>query len=232
MNSNHLSKRLATVSSYVEQGSRLADIGSDHAYLPIYLAKNHVIDFAVVGEVRQGPLNNAIHEIKLEGLESKLIPRLADGLAAIKPDDNFDAITIAGMGGSLISSILEEGKNRLRGNEKLILQPNVGSENVRTWLMNNSYEIRAEQIVEEDGHIYEIIVATKTTITPKYSEVELQFGPVLSKEKSETFIAKWQEELDRKKMALKNIESASRVDQSKVAAFSKGIELIEGVLAK
>ncbi|ORN20456.1 tRNA (adenine(22)-N(1))-methyltransferase [Lentilactobacillus parabuchneri] len=126
MNSTHLSKRLQTVSDHVEPGSRLADIGSDHAYLPIYLAKNHIIDYGVVGEVAKGPLSNAISEITKENLLDVLHPRLADGLAAIEPDDQVDAITIAGMGGNLITHILEAGRDKLSGNEKLILQPNVG----------------------------------------------------------------------------------------------------------
>jgi tRNA (adenine22-N1)-methyltransferase len=103
MNGTHLSKRLQTVSEHVEPGSRLADIGSDHAYLPVYLAANQIISYGVVGEVARGPLANATSEIQRAGLAEILHPRLADGLAAIKDGDDIDAITIAGMGGILIT---------------------------------------------------------------------------------------------------------------------------------
>ena len=99
MDARQLSKRLEEVASFVPDGARLADIGSDHAYLPAYLALNGKIAFAVAGEVVKGPFENAQHEIKKEGLEAKVKARLANGLAAIEANDQIDTVTICGMGG-------------------------------------------------------------------------------------------------------------------------------------
>lgn len=230
MNSTHLSKRLQTVSDHVEPGSRLADIGSDHAYLPIHLAKNHIIEYGVVGEVAKGPLSNAISEIQKDHLLDVLNPRLADGLAAIQAGDNINAITIAGMGGNLITHILEEGQAKLTGQEKLILQPNVGEPVVRRWLMSHQYRIFAEQILEEDDHIYEIITAKKSAAPVTYSERELKFGPFLLKEKSPVFVAKWQEEIGLLQRVIRNMHDAVNPDTAKIQLIQAEIKTINEVI--
>ena len=193
----HLSARLACVASLVSAGARVADIGSDHAYLPAALVLDGKIDFAIAGEVVKGPYENAVHEIKDHQLEGQVIPRLADGLAAIEPADKVDTITIAGMGGSLIASILEKDKNKLTGIKRLVLQPNVGESQLREWLMNNHYQIMNEKIIEEDNHIYEIIVAEPSVVPFRYSKYELDFGPFLLENKGPVFRKKWQEYLQR-----------------------------------
>lgn len=98
MDARHLSKRLATAAEFVPVGARLADIGSDHAYLPAFLALRGRIEYAVAGEVVRGPYQNACREITREGLQEIIVPRLADGLAAINADDRIDTVTICGMG--------------------------------------------------------------------------------------------------------------------------------------
>lgn len=92
------------------------------------------------------------------------------------------------MGGTLIKNILENGKSHLSGDELLILQPNVGEDRLRTWLMNNQYEISDETILREDGHTYEIIVAKKTDEPVQYSQQEIKFGPYLLKQHSDVFV--------------------------------------------
>lgn len=98
-----------------------------------------------------------------DGLEDRITVRLANGLDAIQPQDGITAVTIAGMGGSLIRDILEAGKlnQRLSGQERLILQPNIGERTLRSWLQENQYKIQSEKILEENKKIYEIIVAEK-----------------------------------------------------------------------
>ena len=138
MDSIHLSPRLAAVASFVPKGARLADIGSDHAYLPANLLINNKISFAIAGEVAKGPYENAQHEIVRRALTIQLEARLANGLAAIKDEDHIDTVTIAGMGGVLITEILEAGFSRAKRFETLILQPNTDEHIVRTWLNNHS----------------------------------------------------------------------------------------------
>ncbi|HWL13141.1 MAG TPA: class I SAM-dependent methyltransferase, partial [Ureibacillus sp.] len=97
MNAQKLSKRLETVASFVPTGAVVADIGSDHAYLPCYLVHNGIVKKAIAGEVVKGPYDSALKQVKLEGLEEHITVRLADGLKAIEERDKVDTITIAGM---------------------------------------------------------------------------------------------------------------------------------------
>ncbi|GAA6117859.1 tRNA (adenine(22)-N(1))-methyltransferase TrmK [Apilactobacillus kunkeei] len=231
MDANKLSQRLKVVADFVPQNSRVADIGSDHAYLPVYLMKQKQIEFGIASEVAKGPLDNAIQEIKAEGLSDRIDTRLADGLLSVQPEDKIDCVTIAGMGGTLIKNILENGKSHLSGNELLILQPNVGENRLRTWLMNNQYEISDETILREDGHTYEIIVAKKTDEPVKYTEQEIKFGPFLLKQHSDVFVEKWENEIERIEMVIDQMSLAKHdkpVD--KINSMKKEIEEIKEVL--
>lgn len=216
MNEIKLSKRLKAVADYVDNGARLADIGSDHAYLPTYLMQKAVINFAVAGEVVKGPFEFAKNHVSEAYLSDRIQVRLANGLGAIENTDKIDTIVIAGMGGILISEILEAGKEKLSHVKRLILQPNNHEESLRQWLVNHQFVIKNEEILLEAGKFYEIIVAeplsklmTEPSAKPsvplsadlmafgiELSLNDLTFGPFLSKEKSIIFQQKWQKELN------------------------------------
>ena len=227
----HLSARLACVASLVPAGARVADIGSDHAYLPAALVLDGKIDFAIAGEVVKGPYENAVREIKDHQLEGQVIPRLADGLAAIEPADKVDTITIAGMGGSLIASILEKDKNKLTGIKRLVLQPNVGESQLREWLMNNYYQIMNEKIIEEDNHIYEIIVAEPSVVLFRYSKYELDFGPFLLENKGPVFRKKWQEYLQREAHVIDQMQKAQQPPVKKINEINEFLSQVKEAIA-
>ena len=227
----HLSARLACVASLVPAGARVADIGSDHAYLPAALVLDGKINFAIAGEVVKGPYENAVHEIKGHQLEGQVIPRLADGLAAIEPADKVDTITIAGMGGSLIASILEKGKDKLTEIKRLVLQPNVGESQLREWLMNNHYQIMTEKIIEEDNHIYEIIVAEPSVVPFRYSKYELDFGPFLLENKGPIFKKKWQEYLQREAHVIDQMQKAQQPPVKKINEINEFLSQVKEAIA-
>lgn len=227
----HLSARLACVASLVPAGARVADIGSDHAYLPAALVLDGKIDFAIAGEVVKGPYENAVHEIKDHQLKGQVIPRLADGLAAIEPADKVDTITIAGMGGSLIASILEKGKDKLTEIKRLVLQPNVGESQLREWLMNNHYQIMNEKIIEEDNHIYEIIVAEPSVVPFRYSKYELDFGPFLLENKGPIFKKKWQEYLQREAHVIDQMQKAQQPPVKKINEINQFLSQVKEAIA-
>ncbi|MCC4328234.1 tRNA (adenine(22)-N(1))-methyltransferase TrmK [Limosilactobacillus reuteri] len=227
----HLSARLACVASLVPAGARVADIGSDHAYLPAALVLDGKIDFAIAGEVVKGPYENAVHEIKDHQLEGQVIPRLADGLAAIEPADKVNTITIAGMGGSLIASILEKGKDKLTEIKRLVLQPNVGESQLREWLMNNHYQIMTEKIIEEDNHIYEIIVAEPSVVPFRYSKYELDFGPFLLENKGPIFKKKWQEYLQREAHVIDQMQKAQQPPVKKINEINEFLSQVKEAIA-
>lgn len=230
MDAKQLSKRLATVGAFVQPGARVADIGSDHAYLPANLALNHQISYGVAGEVVRGSFENARHEIQKLGLTDRLVARLADGLAAIEPADRIDTVTIAGMGGPLIRHILEQGPTQLAGVQRLVLEPNVGEATVREWLAANQFQIVAERILAEDGHTYEILCADRVDHQVTYTTAEQMFGPFLLAEKSPVFIAKWQRELQRVNAAVAQMQRAKVIPEEQLALAHAKIKLIEGVL--
>ena len=236
MNEHILSKRLSLVGQEVPQGARLADIGSDHAYLPVALMLAKKIDFAVAGEVVKGPYESAKAQVAKNGLSEKIMVRLADGLAAVHEADAIDTVTIAGMGGTLIAQILASGKEdgQLKGSERLVLQPNVGEPQVRRWLVDNGYEIIAEHILEENNKRYEIIVAEPRALDIEltYTQEELFFGPFLLKEKSPVFMAKWQQEAEQLRRVLQRLQQAATPQVAKVAELTSELQRIESVLTQ
>ncbi|MBV7390322.1 tRNA (adenine(22)-N(1))-methyltransferase [Enterococcus alishanensis] len=229
MKVNQLSKRLQKVAEYVPKDARLADIGSDHAYLPVALTLQNKINFAIAGEVVPGPFEAAKKQVAENNLEEKIIVRLADGLAAVKESDNISAVTICGMGGVLIRDILQSGKDVLSGDERLILQPNVAERQLRTWLVENKYEIIDEAIIRENHKTYEIIVAEKGNAV-SYSDKDLFFGPLLIEEKNPIFIQKWNHKLEKSKSILTNLKQGQATDQ-KIHRLETEIAWIQEVLA-
>lgn len=235
LNTNKLSIRLETVANYVPKNSRLADIGSDHAYLPCYLAKKGQISFGIAGEVAQGPFQSAEKNVMAEGLSTMIQVRMGDGLAVIQPGD-ADCITIAGMGGTLIASILENGKEKLETVKRLVLQPNLNAVAIRTWLVENHWELIAEEILEEDNKIYEILAAEKGDPLTPYRvaplETGLLVGPFLLKRKEAAFKKKWSLEVENWKRIYAQLESAApsaETEEKKLELLEK-ISLVKGVL--
>ncbi|MCM3743375.1 tRNA (adenine(22)-N(1))-methyltransferase TrmK [Sporosarcina luteola] len=230
MNSEKLSKRLTAVASFVEQNATLADIGSDHAYLPCFLVKAGKISKAIAGEVVKGPYESAIKNVQKKGLTEAITVRMANGLDAIHDSDGVDTVTIAGMGGPLIASILRDGAEKLHSVKRIVTQPNIHAMSIREWAVQNGWKIVDEQILKEDHKIYEIIVLEKGQAD--YSELEMMVGPYLLKEKSEIFIEKWKRESDEWKRVLASLEIAGdtvEINKKREQLREKN-ELLGGVL--
>ena len=226
MNSEKLSLRLTAVASYVEQGAILADIGSDHAYLPCYLIRAGKINKAIAGEVVKGPFESAVKNVEKEGLSTNITVRLGNGLQAIQETDEVDTITIAGMGGPLIASILKEGNMKLDQVKRIITQPNIYASAIREWAVQNGWTIIEEQILEEDNKIYEIIVLERGTA--EYDELEMMVGPYLLKEKSPVFLKKWKRESVEWSRVLDSLEKAGQTEDisKRKEQLQKKMELV------
>ncbi|MEN2765965.1 tRNA (adenine(22)-N(1))-methyltransferase [Ornithinibacillus xuwenensis] len=225
-----LSERLLNVASFLPQGSNFADIGSDHAYLPCYVCQNDQTARAIAGEVNEGPFSSAQDTVEKYQLNHLIDVRLGNGLSVLKHDE-VEQVVIAGMGGSLIRSILEEGKDKLSKVELIIAQPNVDEKNVRHWLTLHDYEIQDEVILEENGHTYEIIVGKKGTDKINHlTEKDLLFGPILGKEKNELFCEKWTSEKEKLIRVINQMKNAKIQDELKISHFEKQLAWIEEVL--
>lgn len=231
VNHDKLSARLTAVAEFVEQGAILADIGSDHAYLPCYLVSNGKVKKAIAGEVVKGPYESAKRNVAKKGLSEKIEVRLANGLAAIKSTDEVDTVTIAGMGGPLIASILDAGTTELGSVKRIIAQPNIHASSIREWAVKNGWIIVNELILEEDNKIYEIIVLERGTDT--YDELQMLVGPILMIDKSTVFIDKWNRESSEWQRIADSLEQAGNSEDitNKKQELKKKIELIRRVLS-
>jgi tRNA (adenine22-N1)-methyltransferase len=231
LNEHTLSMRLERVAAHVPNGARLADIGSDHAYLPVALLRRGVIEAAVAGEVASTPFQAAARTVRDNGLEQQITVRLADGLAAIEASDAITVVSLCGMGGETIRDILEAGKAHLNGLERLVLQPNGGEQPLRLWLMNNGYRILSEELLHENRFYYEIIVADRAGAM-SYTAEELYFGPLQMQARSPAFLAKWQRALRLKQKTLAGFEQALQaVPEAKLQELSRQIRWITTLLA-
>jgi tRNA (adenine22-N1)-methyltransferase len=234
LNEQTLSMRLERVAAQVPAGARLADIGSDHGYLPVALMRRGVIAAAVAGEVALTPFCSAERAVRESGLDQRITVRLANGLAAIEPGDGITAISLCGMGGETIRDILDSGKARLNGQERLILQPNGGEQPLREWLMNNDYRIIFEEVLRENRFDYEVIVAEHDGPVI-YTAEELYFGPLQMQARSPAFLLKWQRLLHLKQKTLNQFARARQaVPEEKVRDIARQVgwirELLDGAL--
>ena len=231
LNEHSLSLRLERVAAHIPAAARLADIGSDHGYLPVALMRRGAIEAAVAGEVALTPFHSAERTVRDNGFEQRIHVRLASGLAAIDAQDGITAISICGMGGETIRDILEHGKARLSGAERLILQPNGGEQPLRQWLMDNGYRILSEELLRENRFYYEIIVAERAEAV-RYSPEELYFGPLQMQARSPEFLDKWRRMLRQKHKTLNSFAQARQaVPEAKVEEITQQAQWITALLA-
>jgi tRNA (adenine22-N1)-methyltransferase len=234
MNTEKLSARLQLVADFIPKGFKMADIGSDHAYLPCYVVKKGIVPFAIAGEVVEGPYQSALSQVTEEGLTEQISVRKGNGLEVINHNE-VDCITIAGMGGVLISTILETGKEKLTNVKRLILQPNISAISIREWLLENGWKLVDEKVLEEDGKIYEVLVAEQGNPHQSYKKdlyKSLLMGPFLMEEKNDVFKKKWLEEKRNWERILSQLAEANASEEvhTKVMELKDKITMVEEVL--
>lgn len=156
MNDLKLSKRLKQAADWIKPGGTVADIGTDHGYLPVYIAKNNISDNIIAMDLRAKPLEKARENIKCFGVCGKIQLRLSDGMEKLKPGE-ADTVIICGMGGRLMRSILENGRDRITENTQLILSPQSELRDFREFLVQAGYETLKETMLFEDGQFYVIM---------------------------------------------------------------------------
>lgn len=193
-----ISNRLKKCADMVSGNSKIADIGTDHAYIPIYLLLQKKISHAIACDIGEGPLKNAEKNIKNYGLENDIEARLSDGFSNIK-ENEADEILIAGMGGNMISNILNNCPWKNKHEKRFILNPMKYEEKLHEFLFSNGYEIRNEIAVKCCGKSY-LIIDTRFT-GKKYDPLP-----------HELYIGKLEKNLDENAFALirkqiKNIEN-------------------------
>lgn len=226
-----ISKRLKTIAKHLPEGAYFADIGSDHAYLPCFICSKDMKARAIAGELNRGPFHSAQETVANCQLTDRIDVRLGDGLTVLHEGEVLQLV-IAGMGGSSIAAILEEGKKKLTRSERIIIQPNVNEYSVRKWLVDHGFYMADEDIVKENGHIYEIIAADRNpdSVLQHYTEKELLFGPLLLHKKDDIFIEKWQHQHGKLTRIIYQMKQAKIQHTEKMARLEKEQTWIEEVL--
>lgn len=200
MNKIILDERMERIAGCVPEGSILADIGTDHGKLPVYLAQVGKIKKAVAADINKMPLQKAVNNIKKYGLEDVIDTYLTDGLKGIEAFSP-DCVVIAGMGGELIEQILEEGTIK-KENVRFILQPMTKEDSLRKYLCSHGYTITDEHIVKE-GKLYQIICAEFKGLNTTMTEAEYLLGKI-NVEKNEDILGELIEKVtDRISVKLK-----------------------------
>lgn len=169
-----LDRRLACAADFVREGAIVADVGTDHAYLPIALCLSGRAVGGVVTDINKGPIERASANIRAHGLNDRLTAILTDGLCGAEKYSPTD-ITVLGMGGELIAGIISRAEWTKDKRIRLCLQPMTHAEILRKYLADNGYSIVDEALVREDK-IYQIIVAEYSGEREEYSLAELYFG--------------------------------------------------------
>jgi tRNA (adenine22-N1)-methyltransferase len=194
-----LSPRLQKIADSIYNCDTLADIGTDHAYLPIYLVRKEAIKHAIASDINKGPIDIAESRIKANKLEAKIETRLGSGLTVLN-ENQADVIVIAGMGGMLIVDIISARIEVARSADMLVLQPMLDSGKLRAFLMDNGFEIFDEELAKEERKLYEILWVRKTEKLqekPKF----LDIGSILIEKKHPLL----KEFIDKKIFELQNV---------------------------
>lgn len=176
-----LSKRLSAVASLAGAGRSLADVGTDHGYIPISLIEEGKFERGLAMDVREGPLKRAEENIRRHGLCERIGCRLSDGVLALSKGE-ADTVVIAGMGGALIVRILTQGEEVLRTVPHLVLQPQSELLKVRKFLQEKGYRIEKEHMVFDEGKYYQAMRVSRLGME-KLSLEEEKYGPLLIREK-------------------------------------------------
>lgn len=223
MKKTKLDARLLAVASMVRNGAYLADVGTDHAYLPVYLAECKKISGAVASDIHKGPLESADKNIREAGFSDKICTVLTDGLQGLEKYPVTD-IAIAGMGGLMIRNILEKAQFlRTENSPHLILQPMQHIPELRRYLGEQGFSVKEEKQASADGKFYQIILAVYDGTIREYTETELLIGRYNIEHKyenKENFLRLCERQLDVLREKISGLEKGGRSAEKERALYT------------
>lgn len=224
-----LSQRLFSIAKMVDSCKTVADIGTDHALIPIYLIINKVCTRAIASDIGKGPIEKAITNINRYGLQDQIDTRVGPGLNTL-PEGEAEVIIIAGMGGLLINQIIEQGSRVAEKVQSIILQPMTHHSRLREWLSRNGYCVIDEDLAEEDNKIY-LILKVKPGCRQLLDSKSLYFGEILFEKKHpllEKYIQKNISEMETVKLKLSNKDTER--SKQKLREVNEKLELFKSML--
>ena len=222
----NIGARLETVGSLVPAGCCLADIGTDHAYLPVWLLQQGRIAGAIAGDIAEGPCQAARTTIAMYGMGDKVQVRLGSGLEVLRPGE-ADCIAIAGMGASTMIEIFEASPEVFASAGTLVLQPMAGAAALRRYLYAKGWVLQAEKLVGDPPHFYEIMRAVPAlcgSAPLSYSEAEYVIGPVLLAEGHPLLGKHIERQLAYYRRLVENMSRSQRAKESE--KYAEAIDLV------
>ncbi len=217
-----LDSRLMAVAELVRKNKALADIGTDHAYLPVYLVEKGIIKKAIAADLRVGPLDNARDAVVSYGYSKEIELRLSDGLDNFR-ENEVEEIVVAGMGGLLISEFIERTKWLKNRNIHLILQPMTHMEELRKILFDNGFVMDREVVAKDGDKLYIIFSAYYYDDATAYTNLDLIVGklPYNDDDLSKEYLNKIYDKYNKKLVALKNAKKECTELEKIVGELSK-----------
>jgi len=226
-----LTPRLAALAELVPAGSVVADIGTDHAYLPVYLVQEGICRRVVASDINPGPLNQARETVAALNCLHKIDLRLGNGLQTLRAEDGVDTVVIAGLGGRSIAALLEEGREELRQVKRLVLQPVQDAAALRLYLAAHGFALLQETLVLEGRRLYEIILAGPGP-EKETDPFRLAVGPRLLEERPPLLARLLREKMRRLRTVRTSLQKARRESgREKIRKVEQELFRLEEALA-
>lgn len=227
-----LSKRLKRIAEHVDKCESVADIGTDHGYIPIYLVKEGICKKAIASDINKGPIEKAKVNVAFEGVSDKVKCLLGPGLNPLKVGE-VNGVILAGMGGNLTRDILLADMDKVKKYDFIILQPAQNPEVLREFLYKNDYEIIDEDLIKDEGRFYELFKVKYNKNSEKLvfeDELEYEVSPLLKEKGHPLFKEFIEEKINRCETILSFIKEDTEAAKKRKSDLEEKINKLKGML--
>ncbi|MDK0707856.1 class I SAM-dependent methyltransferase [Clostridium perfringens] len=227
-----LSKRLKRIAEHVDKCESVADIGTDHGYIPIYLVKEGICEKAIASDINKGPIEKAKVNVAFEGVSNKVKCLLGPGLNPLKVGE-VNGVILAGMGGNLTRDILLADMDKVKKYDFIILQPAQNPEVLREFLYKNDYEIIDEDLIKDEGRFYELFKVKYNENSEKLvfeDELEYEVSPLLREKNHPLFKEFIEEKINKCETILSFIKEDTEAAKKRKSDLEEKINKLKGML--
>ena len=227
-----LSKRLKRIAEHVDKCESVADIGTDHGYIPIYLVKEGICEKAIASDINKGPIEKAKVNVAFEGVSNKIKCLLGPGLNPLKVGE-VNGVILAGMGGNLTRDILLADMEKVKKYDFIILQPAQNPEVLREFLYKNDYEIIDEDLIKDEGRFYELFKVKYNKNSEKLvfeDELEYEVSPLLREKNHPLFKEFIEEKINRCETILSFIKEDTEAAKKRKSDLEEKVNKLKGML--
>ncbi|MDZ4991773.1 SAM-dependent methyltransferase [Clostridium perfringens] len=227
-----LSKRLKRIAEHVDKCESVADIGTDHGYIPIYLVKEGICEKAIASDINKGPIEKAKVNVTFEGVSDKVKCLLGPGLNPLKVGE-VNGVILAGMGGNLTRDILLADMPKVKKYDFLVLQPAQNPEVLREFLYKNNYKILDEDLIKDEGRFYELFKVKYDETSEKLifeDELDYEISPLLRKKEHPLFKEFIEEKINKCETILNFIKDDTEAARKRKADLEEKINKLKGMI--